>query len=128
MPEKLAKFSKFLLPFVVPEDFVAIRKCHLMPSADDVLLLCVPAIRDLRAIPSGAYQLVTMRRYNLPFTRLEIQAHVDKVNELYQPAPLRLHFALALHLMYIVLCQLLRRRDHPEYTKRACCNYRSSRV
>lgn len=97
-----------------------------MPSAYDVALLSVPSVRDLRAVSSGAYQLVTMRRYNLPFSRLEIQAHVDEVNELYQPAPLRLHFALALHLMYIVLCQLLRRRDHPEYTKRACCNYRSS--
>lgn len=99
-----------------------------MPPAYNVALLSVPSVRDLRAVSSGAYQLVTMRRYNLPFTRLEIQTHVNEVNELYQPAPLRLHFALALHLMYIVLCQLLRRRDHPEYTKRACCNYRSSRV
>lgn len=99
-----------------------------MPPAYNVALLSVPSVRDLRAVSSGAYQLVTMRRYNLPSTRLEIQTHVNEVNELYQPAPLRLHFALALHLMYIVLCQLLRRRDHPEYTKRACCNYRSSRV
>lgn len=99
-----------------------------MPPAYNVALLSVPSVRDLRAVSSGAYQLIALRRYNLPFSRLEIQAHVDEVNELYQPAPLRLHFALALHLMYIVLCQLLRRRDHPEYTKRACCNYRSSRI
>lgn len=99
-----------------------------MTPTDDVLLRCVPSVRYLRAVSSGAYQLVTMRRYNLPSARLEIQTHVNEVYELYQPAPLRLHFALALHLMYIVLCQLLRRRDHPEYTKRACCNYRSSRV
>lgn len=99
-----------------------------MPPAYNVALLSVPSVRDLRAVSSGAYQLVTMRRYNLPFTRLEIQTHVNEVNELYQPAPLCLHFTLAFHLMYIVLCQLLARRDHPEYTKRACCNYRSSRV
>ena len=112
----------------MPKDFVAVRQRHLVPPTYDMLLLSIPAIRNLRAVPSGAYQLIALRRYNLPFSRLEIQAHVDEVNELYQPAPLHLHFALALHLMYIVLCQLLRRRDHPEYTKRACCNYRSSRV
>ena len=112
----------------MPKSFEAVRQRHLVPPAYDMSLLCVPPVRNLRAVASGAYQLVTMRRYNLPFTRLEIQTHIDEVNELYQPAPLRLHFALALHLMYIVLCQLLRRRDHPEYTKRACCNYRSSRV
>lgn len=112
----------------MPKDFVAVSQRHLMPPAYDMLLLCIPPVRDLRAIPSGAYQLVTPRRYNLPLSRLEIQTHVDEVNELYQPSPLSLYFALALHLMYIVLCQLLRRRDHPEYTKRACCNYRSSRV
>lgn len=99
-----------------------------MPPAYNVALLSVPSVRDLRAVSSGAYQLVTLRRYNLPLPRLEIQAHINEVYELYQPAPLRLLFLLALHLMYIVLCQLLRRRDHPEYTKRACCNYRSSRV
>lgn len=112
----------------MPKYFIAVRKRHLVPSAYDVLLLGVPAIRDLRAVTSGAHQLVTLRRYNLPFARLEIKAHVDDVNELYQPAPLRLCLPLAFHLMYIVLCQLLRRRDHPEYTKRACCDYRSSRV
>lgn len=84
-----------------------------MPSAYDMLLLSIPAIRDLRAVPSGAYQLIALRRYNLPFSRLEIQAHVDEVNELYQPAPLRLHFLLALHLAYVVLCQLLARRRSP---------------
>lgn len=100
-----------------------------MPPAYNVALLSVPSVRDLRAVSSGAYQLVTMRRYNLPFTRLEIQTHVNEVNKLYQPAPLRPCLAFALHLAYIMLCQLLRRRDHiPEYTKRACCNYRSSRV
>ena len=99
-----------------------------MPPADDMLLLCIPSVRDLRAVTSGSYQLVTFWLYDFPSSRLEIQTHINEVYELYQPAPLRLHFALALHLMYIVLCQLLRRRDHPEYTKRACCNYRSSRV
>ena len=124
----MQSFAKFLLPLIMPKDFVAVRQRHLVPPTYDMLLLIIPAIHDLRAVSSGAYQLIALRRYNLPFSRLEIQAHVDEVNELYQPAPLRLHFALALHLMYIVLCQLLRRRDHPEYTKRACCNYRSSRV
>ena len=99
-----------------------------MPPTDDMLLLCIPSVHDLRAVASGAYQLVTFWLYNFPSARLEVQTHIDKVYELYQPAPLCLLFALALHLMYIVLCQLLRRRDHPEYTKRACCNYRSSRV
>lgn len=112
----------------MPKDFVAVRQRHLVPPTYDMLFLIIPSVHDLRAVSSGAYQLIPPRRYNLPFSRLEIQAHVDEVNELYQPAPFRLYFALALHLMYIVLCQLLRRRDHPEYTKRACCNYRSSRV
>ena len=67
-----------------------------MPAAYDMLLLGVPLVHDLRAVSSGAYQLVALRRYNLPLSRLEIKAHVDEVNELYQPAPLRLHFALAL--------------------------------
>lgn len=84
-----------------------------MPPADDMLLLCIPSVRDLRAVASGAYQLVTFWLYNLPFSRLEIQAHVDEVNELYQPAPLRLLFLPALHLAYVVLCQLLARRRSP---------------
>lgn len=42
--EKLAKFANFLLPLVVPKELVAVRKCHLMPPADDMVLLCVPAI------------------------------------------------------------------------------------
>lgn len=67
-----------------------------MTPTYNMSLLSIPAIRDLRAVSPGAYQLVTMRRYNLPFSRLEIQAHVDEVNELYQPAPLRLYFALTL--------------------------------
>lgn len=99
-----------------------------MPPAYNVALLSVPSVRDLRAISPGSYQLVTFWLYNFPLARLEIQTHIDDIYELYQPAPLCLHFTLAFHLMYIVLCQLLRRRDHPEYTKRACCNYRSSRV
>ena len=99
-----------------------------MPPADDMLLRGIPSVRDLRAIASGSYQLVPMRLYDFPLARLEIQTHIDDVYELYQPAPLRLLFPLALHFAYVVLCQLLRRRDHPEYTKRACCNYRSSRV
>lgn len=100
-----------------------------MTPTYNMSLLSIPAIRDLRAVSPGAYQLIALRRYNLPFSRLEIQAHVDEVNELYQPAPLRPCLAFALHLAYIMLCQLLRRRDHiPEYTKRACCDYRSSRV
>lgn len=99
-----------------------------MPPADDMLLLSIPSVHDLRAVASGSYQLITLRLYDFPLARLEIQTHIDEVNELYQPAPLCLHFTLAFHLMYIVLCQLLARRDHPEYTKRACCNYRSSRV
>ena len=84
-----------------------------MPPADDVLLLCIPSVHDLRAVASGAYQLVTFWIYDFPSARLEIQTHVDEVNELYQPAPLRLLFALALHLAYIVLCQLLARRRSP---------------
>ena len=35
-----------------------------------------------------------------------------------QPAPFSLHFALVLHLMYIVLCQLLAHRDHSQIHKR----------
>lgn len=80
----------------MPEDFIAVRKRHLVPSAYDVLLLGVPAIRDLRAVTSGAYQLVTFRLYDFPLARLEIQTHIDEVYELYQPAPLCLHFALTL--------------------------------
>lgn len=85
-----------------------------MPSADDMLLRCIPSVRDLRAISPGSYQLVPLRLYDFPLSRLEIQAHVDEVNELYQPAPFRLYFAIALHLMYIVLCQLFARRDHSQ--------------
>ena len=96
MVAKTCKVSKFLLPLIVPECLIAVCQRHLVPSAYDVLLLGVPPVRDLRAVTSGAYQLVTLRRYNLPFSRLEIQAHVDEVNELYQPAPLHLHFAFAL--------------------------------
>lgn len=84
-----------------------------MTPTYNMSLLSIPAIRDLRAVPSGAYQLIALRRYNLPFSRLEIQAHVDEVNELYQPAPLRLLFLFALHFAYIVLCQLLARRRSP---------------
>lgn len=100
-----------------------------MTPTYNMSLLSIPAIRDLRAVASGSYQLVTFWLYDFPSARLEIQTHIDEVYELYQPAPLRLLFLLALHLAYVVLCQLLRRRDHiPEYTKRACCDYRSSRV
>ena len=113
MPVKLAKFSKFLLPLIMPEGFEAVRQRHLVPPAYDMSLLCVPPVRNLRAVPSGAYQLIALRRYNLPFSRLEIQAHVDEVYELYQPAPLSLLFLLALHLAYVVLCQLLARRRSP---------------
>ena len=84
-----------------------------MPPADDVLLRCIPSVRDLRAVASGAYQLIALRRYNLPFSRLEIQTHIDEVYKLYQPAPLRLLFLLALHFAYVVLCQLLARRRSP---------------
>ena len=84
-----------------------------MPPADDVLLLCVPSVRDLRAIASGSYQLVTFWLYNFPLARLEIQTHIDEVYELYQPAPFRLLSLLALHLAYVVLCQLLARRRSP---------------
>lgn len=84
-----------------------------MPPADNVLLLCIPSVRDLRAVSSGAYQLVPLRLYNFPLARLEIQTHIDEVYELYQPAPLRLLFLLALHLAYVVLCQLLARRRSP---------------
>ena len=124
----MQSFAKFLLPLIMPKDFVAVRQRHLVPPTYDMLLLIIPAIHDLRAVSSGAYQLIPLRLYDFPFARLEIQTHVDDVNELYQPAPLRPCLAFALHLAYIMLCQLLRRRDHPEYTKRACCNYRSSRV
>lgn len=96
MPVKLAKFSKFLLPLVVPEGFVTVRQRHLVPPAYDMLLLSIPAIHDLRAVPSGAYQLIALWCYNLPLSRLEIQTHVNDVNELYQPAPLCLYFAFAL--------------------------------
>lgn len=84
-----------------------------MTPTYNMSLLSIPAIRDLRAVSPGAYQLIALRRYNLPFSRLEIQTHVNEVNELYQPAPLRLLLLLALHLAYIVLCQLLARRRSP---------------
>lgn len=84
-----------------------------MPPTDDMLLLCIPSVRDLRTVSSGAYQLVPLRLYDFPLARLEIQTHIDEVYELYQPAPLRLFFLLALHLAYIVLCQLLARRRSP---------------
>ena len=80
----------------MPESFEAVRQRHLVPSTYNVAFLWVPPVRDLRAVTSGEYQLVTLRRYNLPFARLEIQAHIDEVYELYQPAPLCLHFALTL--------------------------------
>ena len=99
-----------------------------MTPADDVLLLCIPSVRDLRAISPGSYQLVTFWLYDFPSARLEIQAHVDEVNELYQPAPFRLYFALALHLMYIVLCQLFARRDHSQRHEEGLLCCRSSRV
>lgn len=97
----------------MPKYFIAVRKRHLVPSAYDVLLLGVPAIRDLRAVTSGAYQLIPLRLYDFPLARLEIQTHIDDIYELYQPAPLRLLFLLALHLAYVVLCQLLTRRRSP---------------
>lgn len=84
-----------------------------MPPTDDMLLLCIPSVRDLRTVSSGAYQLVPLRLYDFPLARLEIQTHIDDIYELYQPAPLRLFFLLALHLAYIVLCQLLARRRSP---------------
>ena len=84
-----------------------------MTPADDVLLLRIPSVRDLRAVASGAYQLVAFRLYDFPLARLEIQTHIDEVYELYQPAPLRLLSLLALHLAYVVLCQLLARRRSP---------------
>lgn len=84
-----------------------------MPPADDMLLRCIPSVHDLRAVASGAYQLVTFWLYNFPLARLEIQTHIDEVYELYQPAPLRLLFLPALHFAYIVLCQLLARRRSP---------------
>lgn len=84
-----------------------------MTPADDVLLLCIPSVRDLRAVSPGSYQLVPLRLYDFPSARLEIQTHIDEVYELYQPAPLRLFFLFALHLAYIVLCQLLTRRRSP---------------
>lgn len=85
-----------------------------MTPADDVLLLRIPSVRDLCAVSSGAYQLIPLRLYDFPLARLEIQAHIDEVYELYQPAPLRLLFALTLHLSYVMLCQLLARRDHSQ--------------
>lgn len=85
-----------------------------MPPADDMLLLCIPSVRNLHAVASGVYQLVPLRLYDFPLARLEIQAHIDEVYELYQPAPLRLLFLLALHLAYVVLCQLLARRRSPQ--------------
>ena len=97
----------------MPEGFEAVRQRHLVPSAYDMLLLIIPAIHDLRAVSSGAYQLIPPRLYDFPSARLEIQTHIDEVYELYQPAPLRLLFLLALHLAYIVLCQLLARRRSP---------------
>lgn len=99
-----------------------------MTPTYNMSLLSIPAIRDLRAVSPGAYQLVTMRRYNLPSARLEIQTHIDEVYELYQPAPFRLYFALALHLMYIVLCQLFARRDHSQRHEEGLLCCRSSRV
>lgn len=84
-----------------------------MPPAYNVALLSVPSVRDLRAVSSGSYQLIPMRLYDFPSARLEIQTHIDDVYELYQPAPLRLLFLLALHFAYIVLCQLLARRRSP---------------
>ena len=84
-----------------------------MPPADDMLLRCIPSVHDLRAVSSGAYQLVTFWLYDFPLARLEIQTHIDEVYDLYQPAPLRLLFLLALHLAYVVLCQLLARRRSP---------------
>lgn len=84
-----------------------------MTPADDVLLLRIPSIRDLRAVASGVYQLISLRLYDFPFARLEIQTHIDDIYELYQPAPLRLLSLLALHLAYVVLCQLLARRRSP---------------
>ena len=84
-----------------------------MTPADDVLLCCIPSVHDLRAVASGAYQLVTFWLYDFPSARLEIQTHIDDVYELYQPAPLRLLFLLALHFAYVVLCQLLARRRSP---------------
>ena len=84
-----------------------------MPPTDDVLLLCIPSVRDLRAVSSGSYQLVPMWLYDFPSARLEIQTHVDKVYEFYQPAPLRLLFLFALHFAYVVLRQLLARRISP---------------
>lgn len=99
-----------------------------MPPAYNMLLLCVPPVRDLRSVPSGAYQLITLWCYNLPLSRLEIQAHVDEVSKLYQPAPLRLHFAFALHLAYVMLCQLLARRESPRIHEEGLLCYRSSRV
>lgn len=84
-----------------------------MTPADDVLLLCIPSVHDLHAVASGAYQLVTFWLYNFPLARLEIQTHINEVYELYQPAPLRLLFLPALHLAYVVLCQLLARRRSP---------------
>lgn len=80
----------------MPKCFVAVRQRHLVTSTYDMAFLSVPAVHDLHAVSSGAYQLITLRRYNLPLSRLEIQAHVDEVNELYQPAPLSLYFAFAL--------------------------------
>lgn len=84
-----------------------------MPPADDMLLLRIPSVRDLRAVASGAYQLIPLRLYNLPLARAQIEAHVDNVSEFYQPAPFRLLFAFALHALYVVLCQLLARRRSP---------------
>ena len=84
-----------------------------MPPADDVLLLCIPSVHDLRAVASGAYQLVTFWLYDFPLARLEIQTHIDDIYELYQPAPLCLFFLLALHFAYVVLRQLLARRRSP---------------
>ena len=84
-----------------------------MTPADDVLLCCIPSVRDLRAVSSGAYQFVTFWLYDFPSARLEVQTHIDEVYELYQPAPLRLLFLFALRFAYIVLCQLLTRRRSP---------------
>lgn len=84
-----------------------------MPPADDMLLLRIPSVRDLRAVASGSYQLVPLRLYDFPSARLEIQTHIDEIYELYQPAPLCLLFLFALHLAYIVLCQLLARCRSP---------------
>lgn len=97
----------------MPKYFVAVRQCHLMPPAYNMLLLRIPSVHDLRAVASGPYQLIPLWLYDFPLAQLEIQTHIDDIYELYQPAPLRLLSLLALHLAYVVLCQLLARRRSP---------------